>query len=296
MSLSFATTTKHRIQGEGMTIAVSTAGDPRKPAILFIHGLWQSKLCWSEQMEVLAQEAHIVALDLAFHGETVLEPEQSPSVSQQDLYVRSINTVIEHFNLRQVGYIPVAWSLGGLELANTLLTHGVEGVRGIILVGTSLNFDVMVPKLIQTGSMGPYEQLYAPDDHTRLRGLQAFIPALTAHQLPERLHYEVLGYNMHALLKETPASFEQFPRDIAELVKSVPVLLINTDFKILAHARDTQALARFLDAIHERFQLAARDILSPHLTVGDLVALIMNQQGATQSHDATNVTFQEKEA
>ncbi len=55
---------------DGLSISAQSWGDPDGPEILFIHGLMQSHLSWSRQVESeLAREFRMVTYDLRGHGD-----------------------------------------------------------------------------------------------------------------------------------------------------------------------------------------------------------------------------------
>lgn len=84
-------------------------GDPRKPAILFLHGFLGNHAEWGEVIERIASAYHCVAIDLPGHGRSVaLEtPEAYGIVQTADAIIEVADEVrLDHFSL--VGY-----SMGG---------------------------------------------------------------------------------------------------------------------------------------------------------------------------------------
>jgi pimeloyl-ACP methyl ester carboxylesterase len=56
------------VSGDGVTLAVASAGDPSAPPVVLIHGYPDTKAVWEPVMEALADEFHVVAYDVRGAG------------------------------------------------------------------------------------------------------------------------------------------------------------------------------------------------------------------------------------
>jgi pimeloyl-ACP methyl ester carboxylesterase len=55
---------------DGIEIAYSTHGDDSDGAVVLVHGWLGNRTYWAQQIEALAERYHVIALDLAGHGDS----------------------------------------------------------------------------------------------------------------------------------------------------------------------------------------------------------------------------------
>jgi len=67
------------------------AGNPREPAVVFVHGWASSRSFWREQMDGLRGERRLIAIDLPGHGES----EDVDEEHSFDLYAEAIDAVLD---------------------------------------------------------------------------------------------------------------------------------------------------------------------------------------------------------
>jgi pimeloyl-ACP methyl ester carboxylesterase len=61
----------HRqVQANGISLHVVTAGDPKKPAVMFLHGFPEGWFSWRSIMEALADDYFVLAPDLRGYGQS----------------------------------------------------------------------------------------------------------------------------------------------------------------------------------------------------------------------------------
>jgi len=128
------------------TVLIGDAvGDPEAPEILFIHGLRQSRLSWSRQLDdpTLAGFRK-VRFDLRGHGDSD-KPVSPDSYADLGRWADDVAALIEAAKLRRP--VLVGWSLGGFVTGGYLDKHGDAKVAGINLVDavTKLSPDLLTP-------------------------------------------------------------------------------------------------------------------------------------------------------
>ena len=65
------TSFEHReVQANGISLHVVTAGDPKKPAVMFLHGFPEGWFSWRSIMEALADDYFVLAPDLRGYGQS----------------------------------------------------------------------------------------------------------------------------------------------------------------------------------------------------------------------------------
>ncbi len=118
---------------DGVPLNVVEAGDPSKPAILFVHGIGQSYLSFERQLHSpLAAEFHLVTYDLRGHGNSGKPWNREAYVDSAkwagDLERVRVATGLEHPVL-------LGWSYGTLVTADYVRHFGADRLAGIALVG-----------------------------------------------------------------------------------------------------------------------------------------------------------------
>ena len=65
------TSFEHRqVQANGIRLHVATAGDPKKPAVMFLHGFPEGWFSWRSIMQALADDYFVLAPDLRGYGQS----------------------------------------------------------------------------------------------------------------------------------------------------------------------------------------------------------------------------------
>ncbi|MCC6170865.1 MAG: alpha/beta hydrolase [Gammaproteobacteria bacterium] len=117
----------------GVPLNVVSAGDPRKPPILLVHGIGQSYVSWENQLRApVTDEFHVVAFDLRGHGNSG-KPWGKEHYADYRNYAGDVRAVIEATGIDRP--LLVGWSYGTLVVADYLRAYGASGLRGIELVG-----------------------------------------------------------------------------------------------------------------------------------------------------------------
>ena len=180
--------------GGGLRLRAHEWGHRNGPAILFVHGWSQCDMCWDAQIRSpLAERFRMVTFDSRGHGmsEKPLDPGY---YADERLWADDLAAVIEETSLERPTL--VAWSYGGLIVADYIRAHGDTGIAGIDLVGAAVilrppSFDHIGPGFLDN-ALGAS----TPDLRTHSAAIQRFLRACTARPLPDDLWNAALCWNM----------------------------------------------------------------------------------------------------
>lgn len=185
--------TQHVTGGGGTQLHVVETGNPQGPPILFLHGLSQSWLSWSRQLQSdLAQNHRLVAMDLRGHG---LSDKPRDAYGDSKLWADDVNAVIRSLNLEQP--ILSGWSYGPLLILDYIRHYGEDAVAGIHFVGaisklgTDEAMSVITPEFLNL-----VPGLFSADAEEGTRSLESLL-RLCLFQEPSMSDlYLMLGYNV----------------------------------------------------------------------------------------------------
>jgi non-heme chloroperoxidase len=186
---------KHReiAGGGGTRLHAVETGNPGGRPILFIHGVSQSWLTWSRQLNSdLADDYRLVAMDLRGHG---LSEKPKEGYTDSRLWADDVNAVIRALSLDH----PVlsGWSYGPLVILDYLRHYGEDGIGGINLIGgiTKLGSEealsVLAPAFLEL-----LPGLLAADVEESVRSLGSLLRLCFARQPSPEDMYLMLGYNV----------------------------------------------------------------------------------------------------
>lgn len=120
---------------DDVPLNVVEAGDPTRPALVFIHGLGQSHLSWEYQLRSeLAKNYHLVAYDLRGHGNSG-KPSLVKDYAGPDVWAGDLERVLSATGARDP--ILVSWSYGTWVAVDYLSSHNPDVIAGLVLVGGS---------------------------------------------------------------------------------------------------------------------------------------------------------------
>jgi pimeloyl-ACP methyl ester carboxylesterase len=171
----------HDVRGGGaLRLHAQEWGNPHGPAIVFIHGWSQSKLCWSRQTSgTLAEDFRMVAFDLRGHGMSE-KPMDAEHYLDPQLWAADLNAVIEQLEVDRP--VLVASSYGGYVVTDYLRVYGERAVAGLNLVGGAVlrtpGFDHIGPGLLANAG-----DACGPDLPTNIAATRRFLRACTAEPL-----------------------------------------------------------------------------------------------------------------
>lgn len=250
MDLPFSVPPTEFLDGPGgLKIHYRRCGSPDRPALLLTPGAAQSLLCWRRQMEALSQQFQVIAWETPGHGAT-LPSSVPPDQLSAETFTDAMEALVEGLHLREVGYIAVGWSFGGWMTGNFVLKYGTEGLRGIVIVGSTFNIADTIPLAAGdprfASTFETILSLSSQDVAVRDQALLAFARWLTEQKLPEEEFYLTLGYTAWSALNgylRMEKLMEQLPGDATVLFRehNVPVLFIMGEHDMLASPLAAQA-------------------------------------------------------
>ena len=217
----------HRVHtlrgGGGVTLRVHDLGDPDGPPLLFLHGFSQSHQAWRRQLHsALGLGFRLVALDLRGHGES-----DSPRGAYGDgrLWADDVHAVITGLGLERV--LLVAWSYGGMVVADYLRHYGARHVAGVNFVGAMVKsgseeaFGLLAPEMLEL-----IPGLFSADEVPSHAALESFVSLLHHEPLAPEAHRAVLAYTARvpAHVREGLGSRTQDNDDVLRELR-VPVLV-----------------------------------------------------------------------
>ncbi|MGA1831275.1 alpha/beta fold hydrolase [Rhizobium wenxiniae] len=115
------------------------------PAIVFVHGLRQSRLIWSRQLADPALASfRLIRFDLRGHGDSD-RPNDPAAYSDLTKWGDDLRAVLD--GTRTERAIVVGWSLGGLVVGGYLHRHGSDRLAGLVLADavTKLSPGLLTP-------------------------------------------------------------------------------------------------------------------------------------------------------
>ncbi|BDG73963.1 alpha/beta hydrolase [Roseomonas fluvialis] len=228
---------------DGVVLSVQEWGNPQGPAILFIHGSWQSHLSWARQVSdpALAQRYRMVTFDLRGHGDSS-KPEGDAFYKPAKPWADDVAAVIATLGLQRP--VLAGWSYGGRVMGDYLTVHGNAAVGGIHFV------DATTSAADPAAFFGPGVRFLgagtAADQATRIRGTIDFLRACFERQPTDAEFQDMLAMNMltprhvRIAMGGRPTNYEAAWRAL-----QVPALVTNGDKDQLI----TPAMARWTASV-----------------------------------------------
>lgn len=123
------------IEGSGgAPIALLEWGDKSGPGILFLHGFGFSAEFWQPQFDSPALESyHMAAIDLRGHGASA-KPWRVGELAETRVWAEDVAAAIAATGMNRP--LIVGWSYGGFVAMDYVRHFGVDGVSGLVLVGS----------------------------------------------------------------------------------------------------------------------------------------------------------------
>jgi pimeloyl-ACP methyl ester carboxylesterase len=117
----------------GVPLNVATAGDPRNPAVLLVHGLGQSYLAFENQLNsALREHFFLVAFDLRGHGNSG-KPWRPDAYAERATWAGDVESVVTALHLRRP--VLAGWSYGTAVVMDYVRIRGTQDVAGVVLTG-----------------------------------------------------------------------------------------------------------------------------------------------------------------
>lgn len=178
------------IEGSGgAPIALREWGDREGPGILFLHGFGFSAGFWQPQVDSPALDGyHMAAIDLRGHGASA-KPWRAEELVETRVWAEDIAAAIAATGMRRP--LIVGWSYGGFVAMDYVRHFGVDGIAGLVLVGSPAGLvDRLHPDTSDLpGGPGAYaeaaEQRLSLSAEDNLAGNRYLAELMTAADLPD---------------------------------------------------------------------------------------------------------------
>lgn len=177
----------------GTRLGLRVEGAENSRPIVFVHGWAQSAGCWAAQLAdpALTERFRLVAVDLRGHGASDV-----PAAGYDDpvAWADDLAAVLDFAGPEA---IVVAWSYGGLVLADHIRVHGTARLRGAVLVGAITEIGRDRPG----GRVGPLMRehmraMLSDDPGTAVPALTAFSREMVTRPVPGTQAQALLGASL----------------------------------------------------------------------------------------------------
>lgn len=161
-------------------------------SLLFVHGYSQGHLSWRDQLRSpLADEFHLVAMDLRGHGDSEKPRE---GYDESEAWAGDVRAVVEALDLEP--FVLVGWSYGSLVALDYLSTQGTAGVVGANLIGTVVGIGTdRTNGWLGEGYLDLFPELVSTDAETSVAALERFVELCFEAELSAEERYLLLGMN-----------------------------------------------------------------------------------------------------
>jgi pimeloyl-ACP methyl ester carboxylesterase len=212
--------------GGGVALHVREFGKPDGAAIVFVHGWSQCDRCWDRQLEGrLAASFRLVAFDIRGHGMSD-RPCDPACYTDGQLWADDLAAVINAGGLERP--VVVAWSYGGLILADYVRAYGDGALGGIVLAGSALHLNPTTFADLGPGLLENAQAMCLPDLGANIAATRRFLRACTVDPLDADLWEAALCWNMVVPPQIRGALIaREIDADDVLATLSVPVLVIH---------------------------------------------------------------------
>jgi non-heme chloroperoxidase len=185
--------TLHQVTGgNGVHLAVRTAGPAGAPAIVLVHGWCQSSAAWSAQLAdpLLTDRYRLAAVDLRGHGASDV-PDTAGGYDDPEAWADDIAAVLD---LVGRPAILVGWSYGGAVICDYLRAFGDVDLAGIVFVGASVEVGRDRPGAqVGTAMQAVVPYVWMADLDVATRGFTEFVRGMSETHLPGAVSQRIVG-------------------------------------------------------------------------------------------------------
>lgn len=158
---------------DGLDLMVDDAGPEDAPALIFIHGIAQSRGSWRSVLRgPLARRYRLVAYDMRGHGGSA-KPTDPALYAEEGRLGRDLEAVGRGLGLDRFALVP--WSYGGAVVGDYLRTEGDARVAGILTVAASVRLGRSARAYFGPAMMDNVRGLMSDDPEAYRRAAAAFI-------------------------------------------------------------------------------------------------------------------------
>ena len=225
-------------------------GDAEGPEIVFIHGVLQSHLSWSQQIQSpLARRFRLITYDFRGHGGSD-KPSDPSLYNDSGRFADELKAVMDAVGVKRP--ILVGWSFGTRIIADYLLKFGMARLAGINFVAPviSSNPDHFGPRIEQLA------EARDEDFATSIRGTRKFLRACFLRK-PAKDAFETMLVVSASVPPQIRRSFNRPTSDAESLQHLLRSLTLPT---LISHSLEDQVvlpeLSRWLATIIPTAQLS----------------------------------------
>lgn len=178
----------------GIKLFVEEIGDPKNPAILFIHGFSQCRLSWDRQFTSdLAKQFHLVRMDIRGHG--LSDKPRDPIAYQEGKnWADDVQATINAFNLNRP--VLCGWSYGGFIMCDYVRHHGQQAIAGLNFVCCPTEIGPHAPQnAVGEEFLALMPGFFSTDAIESSTALQKFMEMVFYEPLTPQDFYFFLGFN-----------------------------------------------------------------------------------------------------
>ncbi|CDO71826.1 hypothetical protein BN946_scf184939.g50 [Trametes cinnabarina] len=239
--------------GDDTLVCTESAGDPTKPAIVFLHGLANCAAAWDGHFAdpYLFQNFFLVRYDMRGHGMSgkPFEPEDYESIR----FAEGFKAVCDGYGLKKPFF--AGWSLGGSVVVDIVAAYGPSCIAGVLCIGGPvLSLTKYFPQCAN-----PFLEitiLSEPTDAIDVSiAANAFVDSCVAPNYPlsYSLKLKMLGafvaqprtVRVNHICRTQPSEFcEQHARDVPNMLRFVKEHYKDVEVKMLPGVGHSPALER----------------------------------------------------
>src|SRR5262245_50399861 len=121
---------------DGTRLAVYEWGNAAGPAVLLVHGVAQSHLCFEPQYRSpLADRFRLIAYDMRGHGESG-QPRDAAAYQGSRVWADDLVAVMTAKELKRP--VLVGWSMGGRAIRQYLINYGDAAIAAVNFVASQV--------------------------------------------------------------------------------------------------------------------------------------------------------------
>lgn len=164
-------TTRRVTSADGTTLLVEEAGNREAPALVFLHGIAQSRASFRSVLDgPLARDHHLVAFDLRGHGDSD-KPGTADAYAGGARLGEDLAAVLAGLDHPTI----IAWSYGGVVVGEYLRLHGDVGLGAVVFVGAAVKLGKAAKGLLGPTMLENGRGLVSDDPATYLATSRTFL-------------------------------------------------------------------------------------------------------------------------
>jgi len=213
---------------DGIKIWAQNAGDPSKPAVVFIHGFSCSSLHFEKQFTdaQMLTNLHMIRYDVRGHGQS--DQPIFPEAYESAHHAEDLNAVCEAFKVNKP--FLAGWSLGGIVAADAVAHYGTDYISGSILIN-AMPYRAMHPEVANPVILEILPRILANDATEFSKGVRDFVIscATPGRSIPysDMCMWTGTILLQHPLARTYSVSRTQDERALMSVSKTLPLLCIH---------------------------------------------------------------------